>query len=280
MLIFLSIVWGSSFILMKRGLEEFSPIQVGALRVSIAATSLFIIGFKHLRAITKKNFVFLALAGLLGNFGPALLFAKAQSELDSGITGILNSLTPLFTVIIGLYLFKIKVKSAQVAGILIGLAGSILLILKGAEINSGSNYLYTLFIIAATAGYATNTNLIKKYLFKEKALDITVSSFSIFLIPSLILLYYTDFFKEYQYTSAQNTALFYIAILSIIGTALSVVIFNMLLKISTPVFATSVTYIMPIVAIFWAIVDGEKLDILQIIGTFIILSGIYLVNRK
>ncbi len=279
-LIFLSLVWGSSFILMKRGLEEFTATQVGALRVSIAATTLLIFGFKHLKIISKKNIVQLFLAGLLGNFLPSFLFAKAQSQLDSGITGILNSLVPLFTVIIGIYIFKIKVKAIQVVGIIIGLIGTFILILKGVEVNTDTNYFYVLFVVAATISYAFNSNLIKKYLYQEKALSITVSAFSIFLIPSLMILFYTGFFSDYTFQPAQNTSLMYIAILAILGTAISVAIFNQLIKISSPVFATSVTYLIPIVAVTWAIIDGENLHWIQFLGTAIILSGVYMVNGR
>ncbi len=279
-LIFLSLIWGSSFILMKRGLESFSSVQVGALRVSIAALTLFVFGFKHLRIISKKNIFQLFLAGLFGNFMPAFLFAKAQSQLDSGITGILNSLVPLFTVIIGIYLFKIKVKSAQVTGIIIGLVGSLILILKGAEVNTDTNYYYALFVVAASLSYAINSNLLKKYLSQEKALSITVSAFSIFLIPALIILFSSGFFEEYTFQKAQNESLMYIAVLAIIGTAISVAIFNQLIKISSPVFASSVTYLIPIIAVSWAVFDGESLHWVQVLGTGIILSGVYMVNRR
>lgn len=279
-LIFLSIIWGSSFILMKRGLESFSAMQVGALRFSIAAISLLIIGFKHLKVINKNNFLKLLFAGFFGNFLPAFLFAKAQSQLDSGITGILNSLVPLFTVILGFYIFNIKVKFAQVIGIIIGFIGTIILILKGAEINTDTNYYYSLFVVSATISYAINSNFIKKYLYEEKALSITVASFSILLPLALVILYFTGFFTSYRFESEQNISLFYISILAVIGTAMSVAFFNQLLKISTPVFASSVTYLIPIVAVAWAISDGETLHWIQVLGTAIILSGVYMVNRK
>jgi len=279
-LIFLSLIWGSSFILMKRGLVSFSAVQVGALRVSIAATVLLIFGYKHLRIISKKNILQLFLAGLLGNFMPAFLFAKAQSQLDSGITGILNSLVPLFTVIVGIYLFKVKIKFIQIVGIIIGLFGTLILILKGADINTDTNYYYALFVVAASISYAFNSNLLKMYLYKEKALSITVSAFSMFLIPSLIILFSTGFFSEYTFEKQQNSSLMYIAILAVVGTAISVVMFNKLIKISSPVFATSVTYLIPIVAVTWAVFDGESLHWIQFLGTSIIISGVYLVNRR
>jgi drug/metabolite transporter (DMT)-like permease len=279
-LIFLSVIWGSSFILMKRGLNSFSPMQVGALRVSIASVALLLVGFKHLKIISRKNFFQLFLAGLFGNFMPAFLFAKAQSQLDSGITGILNSLVPLFTVIIGIYLFKIKVKKNQIIGIIIGLVGSLILIIKGAEINTNSNYYYTLLVVAATISYAINSNLIKKYLGKEKALSITVSAFGIFLIPALIILFNTGFFEIYVFEPEQNLSLMFITVLAIVGSAISVALFNQLIKISTPIFATSVTYLIPIVAVFWAFADGEHLHWIQLVGTAIILSGVYLVNKR
>jgi drug/metabolite transporter (DMT)-like permease len=265
---------------MKRGLESFTAIQVGALRVSIAATILLVFGFKHLKIISKKNILQLFLAGLLGNFLPAFLFAKAQTQLDSGITGILNSLVPLFTVVVGMYVFRIKVKGSQIIGIVIGLLGTIILIVKGSDINTDTDYFYVLFVVAATLSYSINSNLIKKYLNKEKALSITVSAFSIFLLPALIILFNTGFFQEYTFQDTQNESLMYITILAVVGTAISVAIFNQLIKISSPIFATSVTYLIPIVAIAWAVFDGESLHWMQFLGTAIILSGVYLVNRR
>ena len=264
---------------MKRGLESFTVMQVGALRVSIASIVLFVFGFKHLKIINKKNFWYLLSAGIAGNFLPAFLFAKAQTELDSGITGILNSVVPIFTVILGIFVFNIKVKHNQILGIIIGFIGSAVLILQGASISPDTNFYYTGFVIAGSLSYAINSNIVKKYLYKEKAISITVSAFSMLLIPALIILINTGFFTEYNFEPTQNLSLFYIAILAVLGTSISVMMFNYLIQISSPVFATSVTYIIPIVAIAWGFTDGEILSIAQLGGVAIILSGIYLVNK-
>ena len=189
-------------------------------------------------------------------------------------------MVPLFTLVIGIYLFKFPLKNNHIIGIVIGLIGALMLILKGAEISADTDFSYAIFVIIASISYAINSNLVKKYMSNQKALAITVSSFSLFLIPAILVLLFTGFFSSYKFQSEQNIALSYVAFLAIIGTALAVSMFNHLIKISSPVFATSVTYIVPIIAIFWAILDGETLHWMQLLGAVIILSGVYLVNKK
>jgi len=280
-LVILSIIWGSSFILIKKGLVGLSPTQLGSLRIIITGIFLFVFGFSSLKTIAKKNWKWMVISGLLGTFFPAFLFAFAETEVDSAVASMLNSLVPLNTVLFGLAIFKIASTKRQVLGVVIGFIGTGLLIANGAQLNPEQNYLYAGFIIIATIMYALNVNIIKKHLQEEKPMAIAVGNFVAIIIPSLIILLFTDFFSEAMYTQEKvQISLLYVVLLSIFGTALAKVMFNKLVQIASPVFASSVTYLMPIVAVLWGFMDGEKISFAQFIGAAIILFGVYLANRK
>ncbi|MEX0997971.1 MAG: EamA family transporter [Flavobacteriaceae bacterium] len=280
-LIILSIVWGSSFILIKKSLVGLTPIQVGSLRIFIAGLFLFILGFKRLMKLTKTQWKWVAIAGFLGTFFPAFFFAYAQTEIDSAITSILNATTPIMTLIFGALIFSIGFTRRQLFGVIIGLLGCLLLIWQGSEINPNQNYWYVLFIFFATVGYAMNVNLIKTHLQELSPLGISAGSFFAILFPSFIILASTGFFSaEVLQNKETQIAVGYISLLAIFGTALALLIFNKLIKISTPVFSTSVTYTIPIVALLWGILDGEQFSFFQLIAGGIILFGVILANRK
>mgnify|MGYP000970948546 FL=1 len=278
-LIILSLVWGSSFILMKKALLGLTPIQVGALRIVITAVFLLLIGFKSVLKINKRHWYYLMLNGVIGNFIPVFLFAFAIEHIDSSIASILNGLTPLNTLIFGAMLFGFGFKRNQLIGVLVGLLGTVMLILKGAEINPNQNYAYAGLILFATVCYALNVNIIKKYLHDLDALSITVGNFIILLVPALIVLWFSNFFTTFEFTETGTSSLIYITILSIFGTGLAKILFNKLIKISTPIFSSSVTYLIPIVAICWGVLDGEKITLYQFVSGLIILLGVYLVNK-
>lgn len=280
-LLTLSLIWGSSFILIKKGLEGLTPLQLGALRVIITGLFLFSVGFKSLKTIQSKNWKWIFLSGFIGTFFPAFLFAFAETEVDSGIVSILNSLTPLNALIIGAIVFKIISTKRQLIGVIVGFIGTAILIAKGAELNPEQNYLYAGFVILATLMYAVNVNLIKKFLQNEKPLAIATGNFVSIIIPAFIVLFYADFFTQNTFQNKYiYSSLIYVTLLSVFGTALAKVLFNKLVQISSPVFASSVTYVMTIVAVVWGILDGEKIKFIQIIGGIIILLGVYLANKK
>lgn len=280
-LILLSIIWGSSFILIKKALVGLTPLQVGSLRIVIAGVFLFIIGFNRIRKLTKYQWKWVAIAGFLGTFFPAFFFAFAQTEIDSAITSILNAITPIMTLIFGAMFFAIGFSKRQLWGVLIGLAGCLLLIWQSADINPSQNYWYVLFIFMATVGYAMNVNVIKTRLQELTPLGISAGSFFVIMIPAFIILISTGFFKaETLQAPATLNAAGYIALLAIFGTALALLVFNKLIQISTPVFSTSVTYTIPIVALLWGIIDGEQFSFMQLIGGGVILVGVVLTNSK
>ncbi len=278
-LILLSLVWGSSFILMKKALIGLTPIQLGALRILIAGLFLLLIGFKSLKEIERKHYKHILSTALLGTFFPVFLFAYAVKGIDSSIASILNSLTPFNTFIIGAIAFGFTFKKKQFIGIIIGLLGTILLILKGADLNPNQNYWFSILVVIASVGYAFNVNIVKKYLSDISALSIVAGNFLLLVIPSFIVLLCTDFFSDLEFTETKMTALGYITILAVLGTGIAKVFYNKMVHLASPIFASSVTYLIPIVAVFWGVLDGEKLDIIQLFAGVIILFGVYLVNK-
>lgn len=279
LLIGLALIWGSSFILIKRGLVGLSPLQLGSLRILFAAIFLLLIGFKSLFKIPKPQWKYIALTSLFGTFIPAYLFAIAQTEIDSSVSSILNSLTPLNTLVLGTLAFGLQFKRNQIFGVVIGLIGSALLILNGALHNPQQNYYYAILIIIASICYATNVNLVKKHLSNLSPLSITTGNFLVLLFPALLVLLSTPFFDTIYLESVQHAVLF-IMLLGVVGTGIANIIFFKTIQISSPVFATSVTYLIPIVAFFWGMLDNEMLTPVQFFGAFIILIGVYLSAKK
>ncbi|CAI8165233.1 MAG: putative inner membrane transporter YedA [Polaribacter sp. SA4-10] len=279
-LFLLSLVWGSSFILMKKALIGVSPIQLGALRMIVTSVFLLLIGFKSIKKIKKEQWIYIFYTALLGTFIPGFLFSYTLTAIDSSIVSILTSFTPFNTLIFGALFFGFAFKKQQLLGILIGLFGTLILILEGAVLNPNQNYWYALLIIIASIGYAFNVNIVKKYLQDVDALAITTGNFLILLAPATIILGFTGFFTEFKASEQGLESLGYIAVLSIIGTGIAKIMFNKMVQISNPIFSSSVTYLIPVVAILWGVFDGEKLSLIQLFAGIIILFGVYLVNKK
>jgi drug/metabolite transporter (DMT)-like permease len=278
-LVVLAMIWGSSFILIKRGLIGLNPFQVGSLRIVFAAVFLLIIGFKSLTKIPQNQWKYIALTSLFGTFIPAYLFSIAQTQIASSVSSILNSLTPLNTLILGIVVFRLEFKRTQVFGVFIGLIGTLLLIFNGAINNPNQNYYYTILVVIASLCYATNVHLIKKYLSDVNPLSITTGNFLVLLFPALTVLYFSGFLDVVSVAKVQQSLL-YIVVLGVVGTALANILFFKLIQISSPVFATSVTYLIPVVAFFWGLLDNEMLTPIQFVGAFIVLIGVYLSSKK
>ena len=280
-LLILSVIWGSSFILIKKSLLGLTAYQLGALRTIISGVILLAFGYNTLKTIPKSKWKWLLISGLLGSFIPAFFFAIAETEIDSAVASILNSLVPLNTILLGFAVFKIASTKRQVFGVMIGFVGTAILILKGAELNPNQNYLYAGFVIASTLMYATNVNIIKRYLQDVKPLAIAAGNYVFIVIPALVVLLFTDFFSLETFNNPElPMALLYITILSIFGTAMAKVVFFKLVQISTPVFASSVTYIMPIVALMWGVLDDEAFSFIQGLAASLILIGVYLSHKR
>lgn len=273
-------IWGSSFILMKKSLVEFSPLELGALRVLFAAITLLPFLIKSLKQIKPYQWKYLIVFGLVGNTLPAFLFSKAQTHLSSSIAGVLNSTTPLFTLIVGIIIFKSRPKWWQILGILIGFFGTSQIILQGQDAYWLENLKYSVLILLATLFYAININMLKYKLESLKSREIASVGFALMFIPVLLfLILSTDFIENIQRAQAIKT-LIYPAILGVVGSGAAILIFNQLIKISTTLFSSSVTYLIPIVAFIIGIIDGEDFYIYNLIWIALILIGIFMSSKK
>ncbi|MFN3839171.1 MAG: DMT family transporter [Cyclobacteriaceae bacterium] len=281
LLIVLSLIWGTSFILIKQGLKVFDPEEVGALRVSAAALFLLPAALNRLKNLRLKHFSKLLLSGMMGIFIPAFLFAVAQTRMDSSVAGILNTLTPIFTMIIGAMFFQQRFRPLAVFGIVLGFAGTFMLMLSRVGGRVEGINLYALLIVGACILYGSNLNFIK---FKIADLSpMTITSVALLMLGPLSLGYlfgFTGFTEKFATHTGAWTAFGYTVLLGIMSTATATFLFNRLVKISTPLFASSVTYVMPIVAVMWGVLDGERLYPGHYIGMAAIIGGVYLANRK
>ncbi len=276
LMIILAFIWGSSFILMKKGLVIFNDLEVAQLRMGIAWLSLLPLVWNKLFSIHTKHIIPILIVGLFGNGLPAFLFTKAQTQLDSSLIGILNALVPLFTFVLAMLLFKTKVKISQLMGILLGLSGAIWLIAGGGLVLENASFSW--YVIIATICYAISLNTIKNYLYDMSAIDISGLAFFVVGPFCLLGLGISDFAEKMTIDGAY-LALFYVVLLSTVGTSVALVLFNQLVKGTTAIFASSVTYLIPIVAIFWGFIDGEIITLNHFIGIAIILGGIHLINK-
>lgn len=281
LLIVLSLIWGTSFILIKQGLKVFAPTQVATLRVTAAFVFLLPISIRKVRELTKDDLWALLVSGLLGIFIPAFLFSTAQTKIDSSLAGILNTLSPICTMIVGSIFFKQRFQSYAVIGVLIGMLGTVMLMLsRDSGTITGINY-YTLLIVAACFLYGANLNWVKFRITHLRSL--TITSVSIMLIGPLAITYlfgFTDFTTRLTTVDGAWNAAGFVVLLGCMSTAVATLLFNSMLKISTPLFASSVTYLMPIVSVAWGLLDGEQLYAGHYIGMAAILGGVYLANRK
>ena len=279
LLILLSLIWGTSFILIKQGLKAFTSDEVGSLRVAAASLFILPVAIVHLRSLKTGDHLKLFISGMMGIFIPAFLFAMAQTRMDSSVAGILNTLTPLFTMIVGAIVFKQKFTGYAIAGIILGFTGTILLSFS-TGVDFGFNT-YALLIVLACLLYASNLNFIKFNIPDLGA--VTITSVSLMFIGPFALIYllgFTDFIHKVQTGGGAWKAFGFIVLLGFMSTALATILFNKLVKLSTPLFASSVTYLMPIVVVAWGALDGEKLRINHFLGMAAIIAGVYLANRR
>lgn len=271
--------WGSSFILMKKGLRSFSADEVGGIRIMVAMIFLLIPALIGLKRIPKNKLGAVILSGLIGNAIPAFLFAAAQTHIDSSVAGMLNSTTTIFTLIVGVIFFHIKVRWYNVLGVFIGLVGVLGLLGVSGSGEFAINLSWGALILCATALYAINLNLIKRYLKDVHSVTLTSMAFLVPGIPiSIYILGFTDVINQVCTSAAALNDLYYILTLGIGGSALALFLYYYLIKITHVLFAASVTYLMPIVAFGWGISDGEKFGWSFILWILMIIVGVLLVN--
>ena len=280
LLILLTLVWGSSFILIKKGLTVFSAAEVSAIRILSASLFMVPFAFTWMRRIDKKHYLLIFISGFIGSFIPAILFAIAQTKLDSAVTGMVNALTPVFVLIIGALFYKQRITRVKVSGLVLAFFGTSILMFYGADAQSSYNY-FALFVVAATILYGINVNILKFNLSSFN--PIAISSISVFFIgpfAAVLLFGFTDFTDKMAQGNQAWLALAYLSLLGVVGTSLALMLFNKLLKMTTPLFSSSVTYLIPVVAVFWGIIDGEQLVFAHYLSMVIIILGVFIANRK
>ena len=277
--VILSVIWGSSFILIKKGLIYLGPEEVAALRIASASLVLTPFALSRIRQINKKNVTTLILVGFMGSLLPAFFFALAQTKLTSALTGIMNALTPFFTIIISVLFFSEKPDKRVYFGVMLGFLGTLFLISTRENGQFTFNY-YAFFVVAATVLYGINANLIKHYLSLLKSLSI--ASLSLIMVGPFAIVYllFLTPFLDHIHEPEVLIASGYIVILGVFGTALALVLFNKIVQLTNAVFSTSVTYLIPIISVFWGFIDGEKLSLLQLISMLTIMVGIFISNSK
>ena len=280
LLILLSVIWGSSFILIKKSLEHYNPYEVGGLRVLIAGIILLPFALKNISKFSKKRLKWLILAALTGNFIPMFLFPIAETQVSSIIAGIINSMMPIFVIIIGALIWKFETTKKQIIGVLISFAGACILAFGSGE-SGGLKIIPVLLLLLATLLYAISTTTVKKKLSDVPALILSAFVFGVVLIlPSIISISLAGFFQNFDGSEEKLIGLGYVSLLSVFGTGLAMMLNYRLLSISTPLFASTVTLLMPIVALFWGVLYGETLNVQQFIGGGIIIAGLIFLRAK
>ncbi|ROH96106.1 DMT family transporter [Chryseobacterium daecheongense] len=280
LLIVLTVIWGSSFILIKKSLEHFNPFQVGALRVLIAGIILLPIAISKYKLFPKKHLKWLLLAAFTGNFIPMFLFPIAETEVSSSIAGIINSMMPIFVIIVGALVWKFETTKIQIVGTLISFTGVCLLAFGGSD-GGEFKLIPILLLLLATLCYAVSTTTVKSKLMEVSSTILSAFVFSFVLFfPSIIALAFTGFFSTFSFDENHMLGLMFVSLLSIFGTGLAMMMNYRLLKVSSPLFASTVTLLMPIVAIIWGILDGEKLTVMQFMGATVIIAGLVFLRTK
>ncbi len=276
----LSLIWGSSFILIKKSLEHFSPYQVGALRVLISGILLSPIAILNWKNFPIKQLKWLLLAAFAGNFIPMFLFPIAETKVSSSIAGIMNSMMPIFTIIVGALFWKTKTTSRQILGILISFSGVVLLMVSG-EKSAETPIFYVGLLLFAAFLYAVSVTTVGAKLthIPAKMMSSFVFFYVLFL-PSLFSLYFSDFFKVFSFTKENMIGMGFVATLSVLGTGLAMMLQYRLMSISNPLFASTVTLLMPVVAVIWGVIDGESFTVPQAFGALIIFLGLIFLRKK
>lgn len=286
-LIGLAIIWGSSFILIKRGLfdingeELFTGVQVGAMRIVFAGLFMLPFALRKLKLLRRGMLKYFFAVGLFGNAIPAFLFATAQTHIPSALAGMLNAMVPIFSLLIAVFIFHVKVKWIQVAGILLGLFSAAGILLAAGDFRSESIHMgYAMLVVAATLCYAISLNIIKQFLQNEPAIAITGLALLLVSPAGVVILLSTDFTERAIHAEGALVGLGAVALLAVLGTALALILFNKLVQETNTLFASSVTYLIPLVAVMWGVLDGEEIKLIQVLCGVLMLAGIVMINQR
>jgi len=278
--ILLSIIWGSSFIMMKEGLLHLTAYQVAALRIVFSGIVLLPSAIRHFKQVPRNKMPIIFMSGALGSLIPAFLFCVAEEGIDSALAGTLNSLTPIFVIIVGAMFFRSKTSANKIMGILIAFTGSILLLVSKGHMQESQNLLYVSFIVLATICYGFNVNMVHKHLPEIGSLQIAAVALTLNAIPALAVLIFTGYFNLPLTDPGILYSTGHAALLGIFGTAIASILFYVLIKRAGAIFSSMVTYGIPVVANFWGMIYGEEVGLKQFACLLLILTGVYVANRK
>lgn len=276
----LAVTWGSSFILIKKSLVSFTPYQIGSIRVIVSGLIFMVIGFKAMKKMDRKTFWWMVFAGMIGNFVPMFLFPLAQTRVSSSMAGILDTLVPVFVLVLGFVFFKIRSKKIQWTGAIIGFIGAGTLLYFSGKSSGHSEPAYAMLIVLATALYAGAALVINQKLAHVHSIELSASVFTVWMFPSIIIFFFSGILQDFQNTNLQWESAGYLAILSVVGTALAMLLYFRLIQTTSAVFASMVAYLLPLVAVFWGLLAGEQFTIWYALGALVIIIGIYLVQEK
>ena len=281
LLIFIAITWGSSFILIKKILPVFDPYQIGAFRAGLSGLLLLFMGFPALKKMSKRDIFWIALSGLFGNFLVVFIFPIAQQGVSSSLAGIINALDPMFTLVLGAILFAIRNKAIQYAGAIIGFIGAIILVYSSNSGNGENHLYYTVLLVIGSALYAVAALIIEKKLHHIKSTDISTGIYTIWMVPSLLILSFSGFFTDIDYSQNETlTALGYLVFLTVVSTTLVMFLFFKLVQDTSAVFVSTISLLLPVVAVIWGVLDKEKFTVWYAIGGLLILISVYLIREK
>ncbi len=278
--IVLAIIWGSSFILIKEGIAFLTPFQAASVRIVAAGAVLLPLAIRYFRSIPVSKLPLVAASGALGSLFPAYLFCLAEEGMDSAMAGTLNSLTPIFVIITGALFFGLRTHKYKVIGILVAFGGTALLSFNSEQSGNPVRFLNIFYIIIATIMYGLNVNLVQRYLKGMQSLHIVSAALVINAIPALVVLGMTGYFSELPGNEGMWRSTLFSFLLGFLGTAVASILFYMLIKRAGAVFSSMVTYGIPIVANIWGIIYGENMGMVEILSLMVILTGVYLANRK
>lgn len=280
LLIVLALLWGSSYILIKTALKSFTPFQVGSARMVLAFLLFAVPAFLYVRKVSFVKIKYITLVAVVGTLIPAFLYPIAQTRITSSLAGILNAVTPMFTLIIGAFLFRYQFTLWKIIGLVLGLIGVVLLVVIQSNGSWGTVNVYAFFVVLATILNAWSINIIKVYL--QDVPSLILSSMTMLIISPIagVYLFSTDFVGQLHFSTHVSYPFLALLFLGLINSGVTLVIYYRLLQISSPIFASSVTYLMPVVAILWGVMDGEQLTIMHYIGMVFILIGILVVNKS
>lgn len=280
-LFIIAITWGSSFILIKKTLPVFDPFQIGAFRAGVSGLLLAFIGIPALRKMANRDVFWIGLSGLFGNFLVVFIFPFAQREVSSSLAGIINALDPIFTLLIGALLFGIKNKAIQYVGAVIGFAGALVLVVMSGSESSSNHYFYIGILIIGAALYAISALIVEKKLMHISSVDLASSIYTFWMLPSLLILAFSGFFTEIDFTQSETLeSLGYLVFLTVGSTTLVMFLFFKLVQDTSAVFASTISLLLPVVAVIWGILDGEKFTLWYALGGLLVLIGVYFIRDK